>query len=406
MAKEIKHLKTTCDHCGCAIDPEIHSACPKCGAAYDRSKHVERYNELQDQMNQIKVDTAEAELESLKLDNARKRQQLQNNQNNRYHSEPIVKRKNYPLVIVLVIIGLLSIGFISASVGVINDVMSEINSERVTEATPAPIVETPTEVGFNESAELIQYSVICDKVEEYYYLYDKPQEGFRYLRMHLIITNKTDEDFYVWDSMKCTYMKGDYEINAEANTIHSSDLNTKIYRKNVPAHASAEGWVYFEVPADTNIKLYCGEYVTMNLSSYTVLDGEPLNVGFNEPAETKMYTVVCDEVKEYETNHGKPADGFIFAQLHLIVSNTSNDMIKTPMEFTSQHEKDGTLIKNKDGNTLGMDWDLFIDAKLIDAGETKDGIVCFEVPIGEDIIFTYNEYITIRIPFENVIRAD
>ena len=126
---------------------------------------------------------------------------------------------------------MLAIGFIFASIGVINDVMGEINSERVTEATPAPIVETPTEVGFNESAELIQYSVICDKVEEYYYLYDKPQEGFRYLRMHLIITNKTDEDFYVWDSMKCTYMKGDYEINAEANTIHSSDLSTKIYRK-------------------------------------------------------------------------------------------------------------------------------------------------------------------------------
>lgn len=404
MAKEIKHLKVTCDHCGCAIDPDNHSVCPKCGASYDRHKLVERYNELQDEMNEIHVETARAELESLKIDNARKRQQMNNNYNRQnYTPKP---RKTSPVVITIVVF--VCIVVFAAIFGAIRDMSDTMgdNKPNVTEATPAPIVETPTEVGFNESAELIQYSVICDKVEEYYYPYDKPQEGFRYLRMHLIITNKTDKDFRVWESMKCTYMKGDYEINAEANTIHSSDLNTKIYRKNVPAHASAEGWVYFEVPADTNIKLYCGEYVTINLSSYTVLDGEPLNVGFNEPAETKMYTVVCDEVKEYKTNHGKPADGFIFAQLHLIVSNTSNDTIKTPMEFTSQHEKDGTLIKNKDGNTLGMDWGLFIDAKLIDSNETADGIVCFEIPIGEDIVFTYNEYITIRIPFENVIRID
>ena len=348
MAKEIKHLKTTCDHCGCAIDPEIHSACPKCGAAYDRSKHVERYNELQDQMNQIKVDTAEAELESLKLDNARKRQQLQNNQNNRYHSEPIVKRKNYPLVIVLVIIGLLSIGFISASVGVINDVMGEINSERVTEATPAPIVETPTEVGFNESAELIQYSVICDKVEEYYYLYDKPQEGFRYLRMHLIITNKTDEDFYVWDSMKCTYMKGDYEINAEANTIHSSDLNTKIYRKNVPAHASAEGWVYFEVPADTNIKLYCGEYVTMNLSSYTVLDGEPLNEQHMQDSKeipnTKRILIDIDcAYDEFYLMHDK--DNFL--------PNSCNSVEVVTKEVAESNDRDMDATEDEENYKVG-----------------------------------------------------
>ena len=406
MSKEIKHLKATCAHCGHAIDLEKDGACPKCGAAYDRSKHVERYNELQDEMNQVKVDTAKAELESLKLDNARKRQQLQNNQNDRYNSEPIVRRKNYPLVAVLIIIGLLAIGFICASMTAINDVMGQINSERVTEATPAPIAETPVEVGFNESAELIQYSVICDKVEEYYYPYESPQEGFRYLRMHLIVTNKTDKDFRVWDSMKCTYMKGDYEINAETCTINSNDLSTKIYRKNVPAHSSAEGWVYFEVPADTEIKLYCGDYVTLNLSSYTVLDGDPIEVGFNEVATTKMYTVVCNEVKEYKTNHGKPAEGFIFVQLHLIISNISNDTIKTPLDFACQHEKDGTLVKVNNGNTLGMSWDLFIDAELINASETKEGIACFEIPIGEDIIFKYNEYITIRIPFEDVIRID
>ena len=174
----------------------------------------------------------------------------------------------------------------------------------------------------------------------------------------------------------------------------------------MPAHASAEGWVYFEVPADTDIKLYCGEYVTLNLSSSTVLDGDPIEVGFNEMATTKMYTVVCDEVKEYKTNHGKPAEGFIFAQFHLIVSNISNDTIKTPLDFVCQYEKDGTLIKAKDGNTLGMDWGLFIDADLINSGETKEGIACFEVPIGEDIIFQYNEYITIKIPFENVVRIN
>ena len=404
MAKEIKHLKVTCDHCGCAINPDTHSVCPKCGASYDRHKLVERYNELQDEMNEIHVETARAELESLKIDNARKRQQMTNNYNRQNYTPK--SRKTSPVVITIIIFVCI---FVFATIfGVIRDMSDAMNDNKpnVTEATPAPIVETPTEVGFNESAELIQYSVICDKVEEYYYPWDAPQEGFRYLKMHLIITNKTDKDFRVWESMKCTYMKGDYEINAEANTVHSSDLSTKIYRKNVPAHASAEGWVYFEVPADTNIKLYCGEYVTINLSSYTVLDGESLNVGFNEPAETKMYTVVCDEVKEYKTNHGKPADGFIFAQFHLIVSNISNDTIKTPLEFTCQYEKDGTLIKVKDGNTVGMDWGLFIDAELIDAGETKDGIVCFEVPIGEDIIFTYNEYITIKIPFEDVIRID
>ena len=406
MSKEIKHLKATCAHCGYAIDLEKDSACPKCGAAYDRSKHVERYNELQDQMNQLKVDTAEAELESLKLDNARKRQQLQNNQHDRHNSAPVVRKKNYPIVVVLIIVGLLALAFVCVAFGVVRDVIGEINSGRVTEATPAPIVESLVEVGFNESAELNQYSIICDAVEEYYYPYDKPQEGFRYLKMHLIITNKTDKDFRVWDSMKCTYKKGDYEINAEANTIHSSDLGTKIYRKNIPAHASAEGWVYFEVPVDTEVRLYCGEYVVLNLSSRTVLDGDPVEIDFKELAETKMYTVACDEVKEYTTPHAKPREGFIFAQFHFVVSNISNDTIKTPLDFVCQYEKDDVLISAEKGNTLGFDWGILIDGKLIEAGETAEGIACFEIPIGEDIIFTYNEYITINIPFEDIIRID
>ena len=133
------------------------------------------------------------------------------------------------------------------------------------QTTQPQIQETPTEVAFNEKADMLRYSVICDKMEEYHYPWAAPQEGFYYVRLHLIVANKGEEKLQVPEEMLCQYEKDGYKLQAEENTIRSEDLNTRINLTNINPDSAAEGWVYYEVPLDTDLILKYDEYITIRI---------------------------------------------------------------------------------------------------------------------------------------------
>jgi len=141
-------------------------------------------------------------------------------------------------------------------------------SEEVVE-TEAPLepVEEPVTVGFGESADLNQYSVVCDKMEEYYYPWQDPIEGFYYVKLHLVVTNHSDEEMEVSRDIICQYEENGYAMQAQENTIRSEDLNTKIYYNIMSPGSSTQGWVYYEVPLNTDLILKYDEYITIHVAS-------------------------------------------------------------------------------------------------------------------------------------------
>ena len=267
MNNEIRHIKITCEHCGCIIDISEGNVCENCGAVHDSSKHIQQYNDMQRKMNKLKIETAEAELEGIRLSNARKKQQLYSSKNKKKSTVKTILKIWIAMavsIMVLSTIGLFLSGDWRTSY--------EYSSETIIEAEPE-IVETPTEVSFGETAELIQYSVICDKVEQYDYPWTKPKEGFYYVNIHIIVSNKTDKTRYAPrdDDMICRYIDNGYTMAAERCTISSNDLGTKISYNTIDKQSSTAGSVYYEVPLNTDLIFVYDDYVTINIPAESIV---------------------------------------------------------------------------------------------------------------------------------------
>jgi hypothetical protein len=269
------------------------------------------------------------------------------------------------------------------------------NSNHNNDATQEEvIVETPVEVGFNEKAELIQYSVLCDKIEDYRMNWNDPKEGFGFVRLHLVITNKTQNNLKVWDAMRCTYLKNENYIDAD--TLNGDE---RIYGKTIKPGSTADGWVYFEIPYGADIKLYCGEYVTITMSTAPTDNGEKVEVGFNEKAETNRYSVTCDKGTQF-IPWGGSKEGTIDVSFNLIVQNKMTCDLDVPRNIKCVYEKDGAYIECE-RSFNGTE----ITGVIIGAGKTTEGGVGFTIPVGTDVILIYNDYISIRIPYDMIEKT-
>lgn len=267
-----ENIRITCEYCGRTIDTATDDHCPSCGAVYDKNVYLQQHKQRQEDLRKMKLERQKLEMEQQKAEVEQRRNAAKTHQSIRegisiFNRVIDTLRRGCMIPVVIAILAVVVLLF----AGIYNIFSDEDRIGNTgyetppTQTTQPAIVETPTEAAFGEKAEMLQYSVVCDKIEVYDYPYQAPQEGFYYARLHLIVANKTAEKLQVPGEMVCQYEKEGYKLQAEENTISSSDLNTRIYYTVIHPDSAAEGWVYFEVPVGADLILKYDEYVTIHI---------------------------------------------------------------------------------------------------------------------------------------------
>lgn len=267
-----ENIRITCEYCGRTIDTATDDHCPSCGAVYDANAHLQEHKRRQEELRKMKLERQQMEMKRQKMEMEQQQAAIRAERNVR-EGFSIVRRvlntlrKGCMIPVILVIL----IAVLFLFVGIFKIFSATGNEGNTgyetppTQVTQPEITEVPTEVTFGEKAEMIGYSVVCDKMEVYHYPWSDPKEGFYYVRLHLIVANKGEEKLQIPGEMLCQYEKGGYKLQAEENTIRSEDLNTRINLISVHPDSAAEGWVYYEVPLDTDLILKYDEYITVHI---------------------------------------------------------------------------------------------------------------------------------------------
>lgn len=266
-----------CSYCGTVYDIDETRKCPNCKAENEKNEKIEQYIEQQNYAENIRIQS-QIEQEKYKTDIQKfqaqqeyletERMRARVNTEKQTHKEAKTVRMIIWGVFILFIVGIIAaigIGVVSTFMEDVKFYMGDDDTTSIVETEPE-IIETPTTVNFGESANLIEYSVICDSYEEYYYRWAKPKDGYKYMRIHLVITNNTDSEIELPDEILCNYKKDGYDMQANGYTIDSNDLGTKLRVKHLQKRSSADGWLYYEVPENSDLVLYYGDYITINIS--------------------------------------------------------------------------------------------------------------------------------------------
>lgn len=71
----------TCDYCGAAINTEKDKKCPNCGAPLKFNNDITKKQKEKDAINKLSIEHRQAMLEGQRLDNQRKRMDMEQQQN-------------------------------------------------------------------------------------------------------------------------------------------------------------------------------------------------------------------------------------------------------------------------------------------------------------------------------------
>ena len=254
-------MKIFCDYCGNQFETEGNSTCPSCGASYDGDIEIKnaaikkaREDEMKRRQENMELSERQAKLESMKT-----------------------LSKNTKAGIKLVGIGCLLpviagvLCFIVIFTIAVIQVAQERTVEREQESSSlledyeyeSVFVEdeSPVSADFNEYAETVNYSVICDSFEKVDRYPFSPTDGYMYVSFHLIVKNTGIGEVNTTNNIICL---ADGMITQ--GTWHSD--RKEMPDTTLPAGVSAEGWMCFEVPTDTKeFELRYGDIVTIYIEN-------------------------------------------------------------------------------------------------------------------------------------------
>ena len=216
--------KIACEFCGGLIDVRQDNVCPNCGAAFHASKNYAEFIRQQEARKQHQVEAQKKASKPLALGT---------------FIGPI-------LIFLFILLIIYSFLFILSNFAGL-DLPFSLSLPKKVQA----------EVSFQETAEAKKISVVCDKMEEYHHYRDILAEGKYYVKLHLIITNKTDKTILVSqrNSISCTYTQDGYVFSAKSIDGFFGEYGENFYVSPIPAHTSVDGWVYFEVGKGADLTL-------------------------------------------------------------------------------------------------------------------------------------------------------
>ena len=258
-------LKITCEYCGSVMDTDKSDfdCCPNCGATFKNNKQLSEDAEQQRQFDNyiLEKEKIETEQKRLRLEQQKRTMEFQN------IGHKVSKAVSIGCAIPVIIFGI----FIAVAIifGICEG-LRQVSQEQEYNNNYTEVVaeeESPQTVNFNETAHFYKMDVIANQCEEYYYPWKKPNEGFMYVRVNMIVTNTSEEPIDMFEKIICTYKDGEYDIQAESPTISSSDLDTKLRGGTVESGMSTKGYVYFVVPENADFSIKCDKMLTINIKS-------------------------------------------------------------------------------------------------------------------------------------------
>lgn len=270
-------MQITCEFCGGIIDVKEDKVCPLCGASLENNKqrakllaeeqaHKDEKKEMEKQRLRMIQEEAKLRAEGQRLQNQKYMQEVEKlrKEKGKKLLLPIIGKSILALIITA---GVVIIFIFGATMKLISEELERMDATTATEAPvpeTEPFVETPVEVSFNEVAATSKYSVVCDSVEEYQY-YGEPQEGYKHVAMHFVITNLSDEIITSDESLICSYDYNGFLVQAEKPNVPTSVWQLMLEKEKINPNNSVMGNVYFTVPVDADLIVTYGDYVTMNI---------------------------------------------------------------------------------------------------------------------------------------------
>lgn len=247
-------MKIFCDYCKCRFETDENGCCPNCRAPYSDNAEFIKANEQAAKSEQLSAREKELDHKETELNTA--------------FSEKSRKMASRSVFVACAIVILVMVSSIGAIYTLNNAEKAKVNSKSTDEnkSTIQVVVQTKEEdtavsAGFNETAQTVKYSVICDsfeKIERYPFT---PNDGFMYVSFHFSVKNTSigklnpPSGFYCSvDGEKCSKVWDDQRKEPSMGTL--------------PAGVSTSGYVCFEVPVDAEyFDISYGDYVTLHIEN-------------------------------------------------------------------------------------------------------------------------------------------
>lgn len=264
-------MKVTCEYCESVVDADKNDTCPNCGAPLadsrkakeaelrEAQKKKEAYErEAREKQRKLEQERIEAERGKMILDAV-------TNVTGRAHSvrnSRALKAGCFIPIVVIALIIILSIAFSvirQISGGSVDDLLSGVVSEKFSDYEETEITPEKVEVNFGEKAVTPMYTVLCDEIKEVDSYPWTVQKGYRYVAVHLVLTNNLSEE----ESLN---EKTDFVVNGIAQDSRFLSGYKRISPSPVTAGLSIDGYLIFEIPTNiTTAQLKYGDYVTINI---------------------------------------------------------------------------------------------------------------------------------------------
>lgn len=264
-------MKVTCEYCESVVDAEKNDTCPNCGAPLadsrkakeaelrEAQKKKEAYErEVREKQHKLEQERIEAERGKMILDAV-------TNVTGRAHSVRNSRALKAGCLIPIVVVALIIILSIAFSVirqisgGSVDDLISGVVSEKFSDYEETEAVPEKVEVNFGEKAVTPMYTVLCDEIKEVDSYPWTVQKGYRYVAVHLVLTNNLSEE----ESLN---EKTDFVVNGIAQDSRFLSGYKRISSSPVTAGLSIDGYLIFEIPTNiTTAQLKYGDYVTIDI---------------------------------------------------------------------------------------------------------------------------------------------
>lgn len=253
-------MEIFCDYCGSKFDTEGKQNCPSCGASFSHDEEILKAAEQENRLRELKIKEKELDL---------KKAEAKNDDSIKIKIKNTKSTRAATIIIFMVVAFSLIVVFIAATSGLrgkkidkdaINAQASSIKSN-IPVITFAEETEVPVSVAFNETAQTVNYSVICDSFEKIDRYPFTPDEGNMYVSFHFIIKNTSIGKVNPPAAFYCS-------VNGEKYSKIWDNQRKEPPMGTLPAGVSSTGNICFEVPIDAEyFDISYGDYVTIHIEN-------------------------------------------------------------------------------------------------------------------------------------------